>query len=168
MKECGHDSHDKYDLLIGPLRERAKELGYAIGVHGTLKRDIDLVACPWTDQAVPAEVLAEALRIVAEKVNGYAAPNELEVDEYFMDGCPGGKPHGRLCWTFHLGGGPYIDLSVMPRIREMHLDLMRSRALAREHKAQLESKKRELTELAGQYELLALEHQRCPSAGSCI
>ena len=35
-------------------------------------------------------------------------------DEYHLKGCPGMKPHGRLCWSFHLGGGPYIDLSVMP------------------------------------------------------
>jgi len=143
MKECGHDSHEKYELLIGPLRERAKELGYAIGVHGTLKRDIDLIACPWSEEAVPAEVLAEALRVVAEKINGFAASNELEVDEYFMAGSPGAKAHGRLCWTFHLGGGPYIDLSVMPRIREMHLDLMRARANHLEAKAQVGSKKLE-------------------------
>lgn len=156
-QECGHDSHSKYELLIGPLRARAQELGYALGVHGTLKRDIDLIACPWTEKAVPAAELAEALRVVAEKVNGYAAPNELEIDEYFMDGCPGAKAHGRLSWTFHLGGGPYIDLSVMPRIHEMHLDLVRARAFAREKKAQLESRNRELKELSEKYEALLKE-----------
>lgn len=135
-KDCAHDSHEKYELLIGPLRERARELGYAIGVHGTLKRDIDLIACPWTNEAVDPKKLAEQLRLVVEKVNGYAQPGAREVSEYFLDGCPGGKDHGRLCWTWFLDKkgadehqGPYIDLSVMPRIREMHLDLVRERAL---------------------------------------
>jgi hypothetical protein len=136
MKPCDHDSREKYELLIGPLREKARELGYAIGVHGTLKRDIDLIACPWSNGAVDPRQLAEQLRLVVEKVNGYAQPGAREVSEYFLDGCPGGKDHGRLCWTWFLDKtgsddcrGPYIDLSVMPRIREMHLDLVRERAL---------------------------------------
>ena len=136
-KDCTHDSHEKYELLIGPLRERAKDLGYAIGVHGTLKRDIDLIACPWTNAAVDPKHLAEQLRLVVEKVNGFAQPGYREVSEYFLDGCPGGKDHGRLCWTWYLDKygsdncvGSYIDLSVMPRIREMHLDLVRERALS--------------------------------------
>lgn len=136
MKPCDWDSREKYELLIGPLREKARELGYAIAVHGTLKRDIDLIACPWANGAVDPKQLAEQLRLVAEKVNGYAQPGDREVSEYFLDGCPGGKDHGRLCWTWYLDKkssddchGSYIDLSVMPRIRELHLDLVRERAL---------------------------------------
>lgn len=136
MKPCDWDSREKYELLIGPLREKARELGYALAVHGTLKRDIDLIACPWVSGAVDPKQLAEQLRLVAEKVNGYAQPGDREVSEYFLDGCPGGKDHGRLCWTWYLDKkgsdnchGPYIDLSVMPRIREMHLELVRERAL---------------------------------------
>lgn len=116
MKECGHDSRPLYERLIGPLREKAAELGYALGVHGTLKRDIDLIACPWVTEAVDARTLAESLLAVAAEHNGgLAFLKPLEDDGYFWAGCPGGKPHGRLCWSIHLGGGPYIDLSVMPR-----------------------------------------------------
>jgi len=137
VKPCDWDSREKYELLIGPLREKAKDLGYALAVHGTLKRDIDLIACPWSNGVVDPKQLAEQLRLVVEKVNGYAQPGAREVSEYFLDGCPGGKDHGRLCWTWYLDKkgsddchGSYIDLSVMPRIREMHLDLVRERALA--------------------------------------
>lgn len=115
-KPCEHDSRPLYERLIGPLRERARELGYAVGVHGTLKRDIDLIAVPWTDAAVDAETLAESLRLVAVALNG-KADRECVGDEFHERGCPGMKPHGRLVWSFHLGGGPYIDLSVMPRER---------------------------------------------------
>ena len=121
-KPCAHDSHDKAALLIEPLREVARSLGYALGLHGTLKRDIDLIACPWTKDAVSAGELAEALRHKAEEINGYAFQLPHENDRYFALGCPGGKAHGRRCWTFHLGGGPYIDLSVMPRTDPPELD----------------------------------------------
>lgn len=118
-KPCDWDSHEKYELLIGPIRERARELGYAIAVHGTLIRDIDLIAVPWTLDAVSASVLAQAIKLVIEKVNGcaYMGYTIDKPAEFSMAGCPGRKPHGRLCWTFTLQRqqGPYIDLSVTPR-----------------------------------------------------
>lgn len=121
--ECQHDCYSIYKKMIGPLRDKARELGYAIGVHGTLKRDIDLIACPWTSQAVDARTLAEALLIVAAENNGGTAfLKPIEDRGYFWGGSAGNKPHGRLCWTFHLGGGPYIDLSVMPRTDPPELD----------------------------------------------
>ena len=103
-----------YDRLIEPLREVARQHGYAIGVHGSLARDIDLIACPWTKEACDAAVLVEALRAEAERICGWAALHAAERGEYFVNGCPGFKPHGRRVWSYHLGGGPYIDLSVMP------------------------------------------------------
>lgn len=142
MKPCDHDSRPLHDKLIDPLRERARELGYALAVHGTLRRDIDLIACPWTVEAVPERELAEALFAVAEEVNGTAywswhlcdrpvgksGPFDLEkyldkeaadanfAREFTLAGGPGVKPHGRLGWVINLGGGPYIDLAVMPRM----------------------------------------------------
>jgi hypothetical protein len=96
-----------YSKTIHPLRARAKELGYALTVHGSLKRDIDLVAIPWSESAVDAETLVEALRVTTEEVIGFAV--------YGNDGpFPRPKPHGRRCWTIHFNG-TYIDLSVTPR-----------------------------------------------------
>lgn len=120
MKDySGKDARPIYEKIIEPLRAKALELGYAIGVHGTLRRDIDLIACPWTPLAVDAKTLAEALRLVALEVHGAAfmlAPEEA--DPFHQEGCPGMKPHGRRTWCFHMGGGPYIDLSVMPRVSD--------------------------------------------------
>lgn len=103
--------------LIEPLREKANELGYALAVHGSLLRDIDLIAVPWTLEAVPARELAMALKaVVAKHNNGVAEEIDhigMAGSDYFHEGCPGAKPHSRLVWSFHLGGGPYIDLSVM-------------------------------------------------------
>ena len=99
----------QYCKVIAPLRAKARELGYALGVHGSIKRDIDIIACPWTAEAVEAQELVDALRLACVDIIGFA--------QY---GCDGpfprtDKPHGRLCWTIHFNG-TYIDLSVMPRV----------------------------------------------------
>lgn len=133
MKPCNYDSREKYDQLIGPLRDVARRLGYALAVHGTLKRDIDLIACPWTGDAVPAKTLAKAIQHKAREIVGHAEPCRAEArssnPKYFRDGLTGfaakvgritAKPHGRKSWAFHLTpnqDGPYIDLAVMPRSR---------------------------------------------------
>ena len=119
MKPCDWDSHEHYERLIGPLRETARDHGYALAVHGSLVRDIDLIACAWVDTAAPAPVLAKALLATVAVHNGGVARWSWRADrdpEYTLAGCPGSKPHGRLCWVINLtrGAGPYIDLSVFP------------------------------------------------------
>lgn len=92
--------------IIRPLRERAKALGYAIGVHGSLERDIDLIAVPWSENAHPPEALASGLRQVLSKlypIGLEVSPNEARP-----------KPHGRLCWSWWIRPWTYIDLSVFP------------------------------------------------------
>ena len=81
----------------------AREHGYALTVHGSMARDFDFVAIPWTEEATPAEELVAAII----KACGTIFRQGEE------DATP--KPHGRRAWQLHLCGGPYIDLSVMPR-----------------------------------------------------
>lgn len=122
MRRYWHLEHvirtrDAYHELLDPLRKVAASYGYALAVHGSTARDIDLVAVPWADIAVDPLTLAEALRTEAARVHGRAFNRDHRArPTYQRLGSPGEKPHGRLVWTFHLGGGPYIDLSVMPRI----------------------------------------------------
>lgn len=121
MRRCWHLEHvirarDAYHELLEPLRKVAHDYGYALAVHGSTARDIDLVAVPWADIAVDPLTLAEAVRSTAERVHGLAfqlPPRGRAMHQRL--GSPSEKPHGRLVWSFHLGGGPYIDLSVMPR-----------------------------------------------------
>lgn len=115
--ECGGYTTDAADpekvralarRIIRPLRERAKALGYALAVHGSLERDIDLVAVPWTDTAsrYPPEALAASLRQVIESLYGVG----LEVGPNIEHP----KPHGRQCWSWWLRSWTYIDLSIVP------------------------------------------------------
>lgn len=69
--------------IIENVRLIAKSHGYAIAIHGTLIRDIDLVAIPWIDGAAPMRLL---LADIITKT-GYA---RMDKDSAGPD-----KPHGR-------------------------------------------------------------------------
>ncbi len=99
----------QYERLIGPLRRTARENGYALAVHGSLKRDIDLVAVAWTEEAAAPKVLVDALVETARIVTGEAF---FTRDPQGPDDFPR-KPHGRVAWAISIGGGSYIDLSVI-------------------------------------------------------
>lgn len=93
--------------LIDPIRKVARQLGYAIGEHGSRARDVDLIACPWTAEARAPELLVHAIVDLVRAVQGAAVVHAGPADE---------KPHGRRCWTITTGGGAYLDLSIMPRL----------------------------------------------------
>lgn len=79
--------------------------GYAIAAHGSLRRDLDIIAAPWVKEAVPAKELVDKL---AEVCSGRVMDEPLQ------------HPHGRLSFQIHLGelkqgpynSDPYIDISV--------------------------------------------------------
>lgn len=92
-----------YLASLPRLIEVARQHGYALCVHGSLVRDLDLVAVPWTDEAGAPEDLVAS---VAEACGGVFVNNGER---------PAQKPHGRLAWSIHTGAEMYLDLSVMPR-----------------------------------------------------
>lgn len=107
-----------YALLVPGLMKAGREVGYAIAVHGSLARDLDIVAIPWTDEAVSAERLI--LHLIAE-VDGRlrnGASQNAKTGEWVRGRAsdPTSKPHGRSAWTIHCGSeGLHLDVSVMPR-----------------------------------------------------
>lgn len=78
--------------------------GYAIAMHGSFTRDLDLVAIPWADTACDPDHLVARIEEAADlRLLGKATQ----------------KPHGRLAFTFVFRGFAdprFIDFSVMPRI----------------------------------------------------
>lgn len=109
-----------FACIYAGLAEVARAHGYALAVHGTLARDFDLIAVAWTEDAKPAPVLVEAIRA---RVSGVVQPDGTPAGRWNPERqdfarCvvrqPEPKPHGREAWTIHLGGGPFIDLSVIP------------------------------------------------------
>lgn len=90
------------DKVIERVRAALRPLGYAVGVHGSRERDLDLIAAPWVADAEADE------RKIAQALS----------DAGFVVGM-GAKagPHRRLGFALH-GASPkagvkYVDLSVL-------------------------------------------------------
>lgn len=77
--------------------------GYALAVHGSLARDFDLIAIPWTDEvSTPDKVLDEITTKYSVRLIG-------EV---------GQKKHGRTAYTLSIGFGDCsLDFSFMPTVQ---------------------------------------------------
>lgn len=99
------------ELILPPMRRVAKDAGYAITVHGSLNRDIDLVAVPWREHQVKeADRLVALISGAIASVTGRCNPSGEWAE----------KPHGRrakilLAWCGE--NTAQIDLSVMPAIK---------------------------------------------------
>lgn len=100
-----------YKSILPKIKEAAQAEGYAICVHGSQRRDLDLVAVPWVEKCSDKETLARTL---------HRAACGIESESYQWEQ----KPHGRVatcfpvcfpeftphCSELSLG---HIDLSVM-------------------------------------------------------
>ncbi len=99
--------------ILEPMRTVARDAGYAIAVHGSLARDIDLVAIPWTDHGeYSADYLVTRLAATIASITGRCNPMNGWTD----------MPHGRRAKTLLVWGNRFgtvdIDLSVMPKIEK--------------------------------------------------
>lgn len=97
-----------YAVLYQSMRKAALDCGYALALHGTMQKDMDLMAMAWVEDAKPVKDLIEAL-----------------------DDCVGGtvwkdfkwkhmtkKPHRREAYNITIMGDYFIDLSVIPPIKK--------------------------------------------------
>lgn len=85
---------------VDRIRALAREVGYAIGEHGSRQKDLDLIAAPWTASAVDPH------NLVTHIARGIGA-TLLHLEK---------KPLGRVAFTLQMDGWyKDIDLSVMPR-----------------------------------------------------
>lgn len=98
-------SHANYAMFYIWIFEQAvrwsRTRGWALAVHGSLRRDLDLLAVPWSDEAISTKEYIEGFHNVV----GTRNPISTTL-----------KPHGRVACSF-VYGLAYIDLSILdPRI----------------------------------------------------
>lgn len=105
-----------YAHLLSSLSAIANEHGYCLALHGSMATDMDILLCPWTEEAKDAATVIEA---IVDHVGGYV-PGASVVFNGHLDLTP--KPHGRLAYAVYFDKrsavrqrGPYLDISVMPR-----------------------------------------------------
>lgn len=111
---------ERYASYLPSLMKIANSCGYALAVHGSMQRDLDLVAVPWVKNAMAPESLVIVLErslLGFSRMRSYwkkCAENDK-------------KPHGRKAYTIAFAElandfetknyrHAIIDLSVMPRL----------------------------------------------------
>lgn len=103
-----------YRSRLPAIKEAAKTLGYAIAVHGSMRRDFDLIATPWIGTPADRNELALAIQKAACGLTQTAYSWEQ-------------KPHGRMaasfpiCWCeWHdMVSAGHVDLSVVSALSQM-------------------------------------------------
>ena len=89
-----------YASYYGILKEVAKENGYALALHGSISRDMDLIAVKWTSTAVEKDMLIERI-VKALGVKGMES--KLKGKE---------KAYNRTSYIVSTGEG-YLDINVI-------------------------------------------------------
>lgn len=123
-----HAKPSLYAYYFEGLKEIAKEYGYNLVLHGSLNRDLDLIAIAWQEEVKPHLPMIE---LFAEIVGGAILPESKEDKDAFSK-----KHHGRISYIINInrdiilkynGMGKteikhyqnaqyYIDISVIPGI----------------------------------------------------
>lgn len=99
-----------YVAFYPMLAEIARKCGYSLCIHGSVARDMDLVAIPWVINARSVEELVEALKSYID-----STMRLMFKDPVTLHG-PEHKPYQRIAYTIQIGNGAVIDLSIMDTI----------------------------------------------------
>ena len=103
-----------YSAFIVRARIIAKQEGYALAIHGSTTRDLDLIAVPWTTAARSPQALTTRIDFNTGWRRQRADGTRCEIGEKVE---PTVREHGRLVWTFMPEGFAdprFVDFSVIP------------------------------------------------------
>lgn len=110
-----------YLLITQRVRKIAREHGYAVGLHGSIKRDLDLIIVPWVEKPTPSR---RVLELIASEVHGAISVAER-------------KPRGRVAYCVVIGQGLYLDISFTTFISGRGIEPLQEVLITREQWAQV-------------------------------
>jgi hypothetical protein len=92
-----------YACIWPDIRNAALDCGWALGLHGSLSSDMDIMAMPWTEYAKPVE---EMIKAISDCFTESPFKEEHTVASY-------GKPNGRVVYTMSIWSDWYLDINVI-------------------------------------------------------
>lgn len=104
--EKARDKERFYKSILPGMRHAARRLGYAVAVHGSMKRDFDLIAVAWKKKAVGHQRLAYAL--------WFAVTHRRPASNWKLN--PVDFVLNRWRYVLPVGKTAYVDLSVIPYV----------------------------------------------------
>lgn len=92
-----------YASIYDDLRNAAMDRGWALGLHGSLSSDMDIMAMPWTEDAKSEEEMIKAL-------SDYFTDNPFK-DNHTIPHYD--KPNNRVVYTMLIWEDFYLDINVI-------------------------------------------------------
>lgn len=92
-----------YACIWPDIRDKALDHGWALGLHGSLSNDMDIMAMPWTEDAVPAREMIEAL------CECFTDHKELSESISISNN----KPNNRTVYTIPIWADFYLDINII-------------------------------------------------------
>lgn len=92
-----------YASIWEDLRNAALNCGWALGLHGSLSSDMDIMAMPWVEGAKPVDEMIKSI-------------SDCFVDNPFKDThvIPHfNKPNGRVVYTINIWAEFYLDINII-------------------------------------------------------
>jgi hypothetical protein len=91
------------------IRKSAIDCGWAVALHGSLASDMDIMAMPWTEEAIKFEALVGKISMLFDD-NSLAENYTITYDE---------KPHHRVVATIPIWADFYLDISTIDTRKPM-------------------------------------------------
>lgn len=92
-----------YASMWEDIRKCAMDNGWAVALHGSLISDMDIMAMPWTEDAI-------TFKDLIIKISSLFSGNLL-ADQWTIS--HGEKPHNRVVATIPIYGDFYLDISTI-------------------------------------------------------
>lgn len=124
-----HAKPSLYAYYFESLKIIAKEYGYNLVIHGSMARDLDLIAIPWVEEAKPQLELVKAMadclggEVMLKQIEGQPNPYVSTLPagrvNYIIDLNRGGykrDDNGDIAEPLEFTPDPeyYIDISITP------------------------------------------------------
>lgn len=112
-----------YAYCFEQLKEIAKEYGYNLVLHGSMNRDLDLIAIPWVDDPKDDFAMIQEMYL---HLTGFTVQNADPVRDYQFSILPGQRKSYVINlnrggkWNGYVDEQYYIDISVTPYNKKTH------------------------------------------------
>lgn len=92
-----------YACIWPDIKEAALKCGWALGLHGSLSNDMDIMAMPWVEDCSSELVLIQS---ISDCFIGCPFKKDHTVPYY-------GNAHGRVVYTISVWSDFYLDINII-------------------------------------------------------
>lgn len=105
-----------YAIIWPDIMAAAMEKGWALGLHGSLQSDMDIMAMPWTEKASSPDEMIESIRgVFTDPIGGIEFDTKKHLD----------KPNSRVVYTIPIWADLYLDINIIEPPMNVEVNIVR-------------------------------------------